>query len=326
MSLVASGYVKAMKASPTGAPLRATEKAVLMSLADAHHEESQEIEASMTWLAQDTLLSVNTVAAIVKRLIAKGCLTVERRNDERYGHQPNRYRLVGCPARPRPTTHRGATPKTGVAPSPVSGVGGPPKSGEASPKSGVAPSPVSGDPLKTPDPDLPLRSSLSRNPEQECLAQAASPKAGSAACGSGTDWFAEFWRVAEGRNGKRPLYRGKAEEYFRKFVPVELQPACVEAYRRYLKHCREHDRETCDPFRFIKGQKGELWREFLPPPNSPSRGAQPGRQAMSAAQADGRAGSGRPAPVAGEPPPEGFQALLEKVRNGAAVKSMPGGR
>lgn len=134
------------------------------------------------------------------------------------------------------------------------------------------------------------------------------------------DWFVEFWKVAEGRTGKKPLYRGKAEESFRKYVPEEMQPACVEAYKRYLKHCRDNDRLPCDPFRFIKGQKGELWREFLPPKDAPSQATQPGRQTTN-----GQPAASNPKPV-GEPPPEGFQALLDRVRKGEIVKSMLGSR
>lgn len=105
----------------------------------------------------------------------------------------------------------------------------------------------------------------------------------------------EFWKPFPVRDGKK-LYKLKAKERFLALTE-EDQRLCCAAVKSYARHCQQSTRLPKDPHRFIKGQDGELWREFVP--------AEPKHAPVAVPVA-------RPAdkPLVGEPcPPEAAEIL-----------------
>lgn len=77
------------------------------------------------------------------------------------------------------------------------------------------------------------------------------------------DWFEEWWKAMPAKNGKR-LYKEKAREFYERFVQPDQRDMALAAAKAYAKHCLIEDRKACDPFRFLYGQRGQLWRDFIP--------------------------------------------------------------
>jgi hypothetical protein len=116
--------------------------------------------------------------------------------------------------------------------------------------------------------------------------------------------FEEFWKFAPDRGGKK-VGKAKARELFLALKDEE-QVQCIQAVKAYARYCREQDRTPKDPFRFIKGQDGELWRDFIPPPPTIRPVPKPSQR-----------------PTMGEPPPKEAAEILDRLRVGIG-KSFPG--
>lgn len=74
----------------------------------------------------------------------------------------------------------------------------------------------------------------------------------------------EQWFLVMPPRGKRKAYRGKAKEFYFKYVKPEERAAALGAAKAYAKYCQEEDRKPVDPHRFLNGQKGQVWREYIP--------------------------------------------------------------
>lgn len=72
----------------------------------------------------------------------------------------------------------------------------------------------------------------------------------------------EFWKPFPSRKGKK-LLKDTAKKRFLALSP-EDQRLCCAAVKAYARYCQEANRLPKDPPRFINGQDGELWREFIP--------------------------------------------------------------
>lgn len=72
----------------------------------------------------------------------------------------------------------------------------------------------------------------------------------------------QFWKPFPSRKGKK-LLKDKAKERFLALSP-EDQRLCCAAVKAYARYCQEANRLPKDPPRFINGQDGELWKEFIP--------------------------------------------------------------
>lgn len=75
--------------------------------------------------------------------------------------------------------------------------------------------------------------------------------------------FETWWKAMPANKDGKRLYKEKALEFYKALKPDE-RPLALSAAKAYASHCRNADRTACDPMRFLKGQKGELWREFIP--------------------------------------------------------------
>ena len=75
--------------------------------------------------------------------------------------------------------------------------------------------------------------------------------------------FEEWW-VAMPARGSKKLYKSKARELYARYVKTEERPDALRAAKAYATYCRNDERTPLDPMRFLFGQKGEVWREFIP--------------------------------------------------------------
>lgn len=72
------------------------------------------------------------------------------------------------------------------------------------------------------------------------------------------------------RGGQR-IGKAKALEFYRQYIKPEERADALLAAQHYAAFCQKEDRIPMDPLRFIHGQKGELWREFIQQPASESK-------------------------------------------------------
>lgn len=100
MSWLATAYVKGLRVGANGAPLDRSEKLVLYGLADYYNDESGAAWPGAARLAEESLLSRRSLFRVIDRLVEKGLVTVERRENSAGAHQANVYRLPGLPFGP----------------------------------------------------------------------------------------------------------------------------------------------------------------------------------------------------------------------------------
>lgn len=118
--------------------------------------------------------------------------------------------------------------------------------------------------------------------------------------------FDQFWGAYPDRGGKK-VGKQPARALFLKLSDEE-QGQCLLAVKEYAKHCRQQERTPRDAQRFIKGQDGEPWRDFIPGPAAPIR-----RPMSAVSQAPARL-------PAGEDMPPELAARFRRIGDGMSME------
>jgi hypothetical protein len=115
----------------------------------------------------------------------------------------------------------------------------------------------------SPQPDTPENGpSLAQGESEKAVQSNAQAKVKSLPTPEAKARFDDFWKAYPDRNGKK-LDKGETMERFLELSDEE-QGQCVLAAKAYKKYCYEAERTPQDPKRFIRGQDGERWRDFIP--------------------------------------------------------------
>lgn len=80
--------------------------------------------------------------------------------------------------------------------------------------------------------------------------------------------FEDWWKAMPSRGNKK-LYKSKAFEFYVRYVRPDERLDAVCAARAYASYCTKEERTPVDPHRFLNGQRGEMWREFVLPISQP---------------------------------------------------------